>query len=93
MMTVSEIKAYLKQEKITYKTLSEKCGIPEGTLKQIFSGATRSPRSDTMSAIENALFPQNNKISAISAKMHGISDDGLEEISRYIDYIKNKEKL
>ena len=55
MLTVQEIKDYLRKNRITYAVLSEKSGIPEGTLKNIFSGFTKSPRIDTIIAIEKAL--------------------------------------
>ena len=54
-MTVQEIKDYMKTNKIGYATLSEKSGVPIGTLKSIFSFRTPTPRIDTMQAIENAL--------------------------------------
>lgn len=54
-MTIIEIKSYMKENKITYKMLSEKSGIPLGTLKEIFRGRIKNPRIDTMKAIENAL--------------------------------------
>lgn len=54
-MQVAEIKSYLKKHKITYEELSEKSGIPLGTLKNIFSKCSTNPRLDTMQAIENAL--------------------------------------
>ena len=52
---IEELKKYLKDNKITYKQLAEKCNVPESTLKNIFSGATKNPRIDTMQAIEKAL--------------------------------------
>ena len=54
-MQVSEIKNYLKKQKITYEELSIKSEIPIGTLKSIFSGRTPNPRIDTLQAIEKAL--------------------------------------
>lgn len=54
-MTVEQVKTYLKKNKITYQTLSEKSGIPIGTLKNIFSKCAINPRLDTMQAIEEAL--------------------------------------
>lgn len=54
-MTILEIKQYLKDHKMTYKDLAEKCNVPESTLKNLFSGATKHPRIDTMQAIERAL--------------------------------------
>ena len=54
-MTVEQVKAYIKKNKITYQKLSEKSGIPIGTLKNIFSKCEINPRIDTMQAIEKAL--------------------------------------
>lgn len=54
-MTISEIKLYMKSNRITYQELSDKSQIPLNTLKNIFSGSTKNPRIDTMQAIERAL--------------------------------------
>ncbi|AWW06121.1 MAG: helix-turn-helix XRE-family like protein [Caudoviricetes sp.] len=54
-MQISEMKIYMKQNKITYDELSDKSGIPIGTIKSIFSGRTPNPRVDTVQAIERAL--------------------------------------
>ena len=54
-MNIAEIKKYLKNHGITYKVLSEKSGVPESTLKNIFGGFTPNPRIDTVEAIERAL--------------------------------------
>ena len=52
---IIELKKLLRERKITYKELSERTIIPEGTLKNIFSGFTKNPRIDTIQTIENAL--------------------------------------
>lgn len=54
-MSISEIKSYLKDHKITYQELSDSSGIPLNTLKSIFRGRTPNPRIDTVRAIEKAL--------------------------------------
>ena len=54
-MDIEEIKKYMKSNKITYERLSELSKIPIGTLRDIFRGATKNPRIDTMDAIEEAL--------------------------------------
>lgn len=59
-MTLEEIKSYLKVNKITYKELAEKSGVPESTLKNLFSGVTKNPRISTMQAIERALGLNNH---------------------------------
>ena len=58
-MTLEEINSYLKVNKITYKELAEKSGVPESTLKNLFSGVTKKPRISTMQAIERALGLNN----------------------------------
>lgn len=59
-MTVQEIKDYMKANKIGYATLSEKSGVPIGTLKSIFSFRTPTPRIDTMEKICNAILLNDN---------------------------------
>lgn len=54
-MQLAEIKSYLKKNKITYLDLSQKSGIPIGTLKNIFAKCSTNPRLDTIQAIEKAL--------------------------------------
>lgn len=54
-MQLKEIKAYLKKNNITYVELSEKSGLPLGTLKNIFAKCSTNPRIDTIQAIEKAL--------------------------------------
>ena len=39
----------------TYETISNLSGIPEATIKNIFSGKTEDPRFETVSAIVNAM--------------------------------------
>lgn len=67
-MTILEIKQYLKEHKMTYKDLAEKCNVPESTLKNLFSGATKNPRIDTMQAIERALEIDDEKPTASQKK-------------------------
>lgn len=70
MHTIEQIKHLLKESKITYGELSERSGIPEGTLKNIFSYRNRNPRIDTMRAIEEALgIEQSDEVFAIPGFM------------------------
>lgn len=48
-MEIKQLKIGIKNQKITYKELSELSGIPLNTLKNIFSGHTKNPRIDTAS--------------------------------------------
>lgn len=54
-MNVELLKRIKKLQKLTNEELSQKSGIPIGTLNKILSGATKSPRHDTIEAISKAL--------------------------------------
>ena len=54
-MNVKELKSYIKKHKIKYQTISEKSGIPLGTIRNIFSNSNIDPRYSTIEKIENAL--------------------------------------
>lgn len=56
MLTLPEMKEYIKKNKIKYSYIAEKSGLPEGTIKNIFADPyKKNPRIDTMQAIEKAL--------------------------------------
>lgn len=54
-MNVKDLKAYIKTHKIKYQEISDKSGIPVGTLRNIFSSSGIDPRYTTIEKIENAL--------------------------------------
>lgn len=54
-MTLQEMKKRRQEKGYTYTQLSEKSGIPVGTLQKIFNGETASPRYSTIQALEEAL--------------------------------------
>lgn len=54
-MKIEEIKKILKENKKTYADLSNACGLPIGTLRNIFAGFTKNPRLDTIEKIETGL--------------------------------------
>lgn len=55
MLSIQNVKAYMKENNITYQQLSDWSKIPLNTLKNLFRGKTKNPRIDTMQAIERAL--------------------------------------
>ena len=61
MISIQEIKQFMKKNNITYQELSDKSGIPLNTLKNIFAGYTKHPRIDTMQAICKTLGLENEK--------------------------------
>ena len=52
----------MKEKKITQQHLSDMSGVPLQTIKYIFTGRTKSPKTSTMQAIEKALGINENKL-------------------------------
>lgn len=80
MMNIEEIKKYVKLHKIKYKTISDKSGIPLGTLRNIFSNAKSNPRYDTIKKIEQAL--QMFEGQKIAEKYYTENEEQLIELYR-----------
>ncbi len=54
-MTLEELKTKKKELGYTNKMISERTGIPLGTVQKVFAGVTKAPRWDTIRAIEALL--------------------------------------
>ncbi len=54
-MTIEEMKQKRRILGYSYKTLSEKSGVPLGTLQKIFGGYSKSPRENTIYKLAKAL--------------------------------------
>ena len=54
-MTIEEMKNRKRELGYTNKMIAEKSGVPLGTVQKIFSGATSSPREETIRALEQLL--------------------------------------
>ena len=59
-MTISQMKYYKQQKGYSLDQLSQLSGVPRGTLQKIFSGETKSPRHETLQALENVLRPEGD---------------------------------
>lgn len=55
MIDVERLKRAKKEQHLTFEQLSEKSGVPQSTLYDIFRGIRIYPRLDTVQAIERAL--------------------------------------
>ena len=55
-MRIEKIKQQAKDLGLSYKKLSEISGVPLSTIQKVLSGATASPRYETVRALEEALF-------------------------------------
>lgn len=60
-MTIEEMKRIKKEKGYTYAMMSEKSGVPLGTIQKIFSGETESPRYDTLIALEK-IFEEDMEV-------------------------------
>lgn len=56
-MTVEELKKRKQRMALTNEDLSRLSGVPLGTVQKIMSGATKTPRRETLLALEKVLYP------------------------------------
>ena len=54
-MTLSEMKERKKELGYSYEQIADMSGVPLSTVQKVFSGATQSPRYETLLAIETVL--------------------------------------
>lgn len=57
-MTVGELRRRKQELKYTYRQISDLSGLPVGTVQKILGGITKSPRYDSMQALERVLVPE-----------------------------------
>ena len=55
-MDIDLLRKRKKELKLTSREISDLSGIPLGTVQKVFSGATRSPRNDTLEALAKVLL-------------------------------------
>ena len=67
-MNLSQMQYYKQQYGYSYDRLSQLTGIPKGTIQKIFTGVTKSPRYETLQALERVLKPENPPKAAESTK-------------------------
>lgn len=56
-MNIEQMRYYKQQKGYSLDKLAELSGVPRGTIQKIFSGETKSPRYDTLKALEDVLKP------------------------------------
>lgn len=98
-MGLEKIAIYKKKLGLTTEELSEKSGVPVGTLNKILSGATKDPKLETLKSIARVLGLSLNdfddeKPHTIAAHFDGdeYTEDELEEIKQFAAFVKNKRK-
>lgn len=60
-MNLKQMKYYKQQKGYSYAKLSELSGVPIGTIQKIFNGETKSPRYETLQALEKVLKPAEDE--------------------------------
>lgn len=100
-MGLEKIAEYKKKLNLTTEELSEKSGIPIGTLNKILSGATKDPKLETLKAIAKVLnlslndFDDNNSpVHTLAAHFSGseYTEDELKEIYQFAEFVKNRKR-
>lgn len=99
-MGLEKISEYKKILNLTTEELSERSGVPIGTLNKILSGATKDPKLETLKAIAKVLglslndFDDYNEPKTIAAHFDGdeYTEDELEEIKQFAEFVKNRKK-
>lgn len=54
MMTVKEMKEMKRELGLSYMDIAKRSGVPLGTVQKIFAGVTRTPRHETLCALQKA---------------------------------------
>lgn len=80
-MEILELKKELKARKITYKELSQKSGVPEGTIKNIMRGAIKSPGINIMNALYKAAGIDESQASLTPS--YFVNDDEMTLIKNF----------
>ncbi|MDD2971091.1 MAG: Uma2 family endonuclease [Lachnospiraceae bacterium] len=57
-MTLSQLQYYRKKNGYSYGKLAELSGVPLSTVQKIFGGITKTPRYETIQALEKVLIPE-----------------------------------
>lgn len=61
-MTVKEMKQKKKELGYSYEQISQMSGVPVGTVQKVLSGITKSPRYDTLKALESVFVPESQEM-------------------------------
>ncbi len=72
-MTIKEMKERKRELGYTYARIAELSGVPLGTVQKIFSGATASPRYDTLIELEKVLGTPDPVSVSESQTSYGVS--------------------
>lgn len=99
-MGLEMIAIYKKKLGLTTEELSEKSGVPVGTLNKILSGATKDPKLETLKAIARVLglslndFDDHPVVNTAAAHFDGseYTPEQLDRIREFAKFVKQQEK-
>ncbi len=77
-MTIEEMKNRVKALGYTYEQVARISGVPLSTLRKVFAGATKSPRYETMQALEKVLRNEQPPVLKEEAVQHDVSGCGFD---------------
>lgn len=81
-MTIEEMRERKKEMGLSYEQIATRSGLPLGTVQKVLGGITKSPRYDTIQALEK-VFSRNEKLSLTYSEKYS---DMVRESSTYGDY-------
>lgn len=100
-MGLEKIAEYKKRLNLTTEELSERSGVPVGTLNKILSGATKDPKLETLKSIARVLGltlndfddePQHQPVLAAHFTGDEYTEEELEEIYGFAEFVRSKRK-
>lgn len=101
-MGLEKIAEYKKKLNLTTEELSLRSGVPVGTLNKILNGSTKDPKLETLKSIARVLglslndFDDNNSFKSTTLAAHFDGDEyteeELDEIKQFAEFVKNKRK-
>lgn len=82
-MTIKEMNERRKELGYSYERLADLSGVPVGTVQKVLGGITKSPRYDTLLALERVLKPYENCVVKQNAVIYGEKRPGEYTIDDY----------
>lgn len=73
---------------LSYGEIAKRAGLPLGTVQKVLGGFTRSPRHETLAALDKALFPEQSILRTGEKNDPGDSVDGLYTRSTFENITK-----
>lgn len=89
-MTIQQMNDRRKELGYSYEKLSELSGVPLGTVQKVLGGITKSPRYDTLLALEKVLDPYKPLLVRETAAVYGEKRPGEYNIDDYYRFSEEK---